>query len=370
MISGLSAAYFFLLNNETMKILILALSGIGDALMFTPALKLLREELPGAQIDALVMFKGVKDMYDRNPDFNEVYYFDFLKEGAVRSLKFLLGLRKKYDASINVYPSNRKEYNIINFLIGAEKRAGAKYLRKDLQNLGDLNNIRVTENDHTHNVQTNIKLIEKLLGKKFNEQPPLSFPLSMEDENFALTFFLTNDLLDSDLIIGFHPGSATLKNHEKRRWEPEKFAELGRKLIDEKNAKVLIFGGPEENDLKNRIKNDINSKNAWVIESGNLAASAALMARCNVFVSNDSSLMHVASALNLKVAAILGPTNPHYIHPWKTEHKVVRLNLDCSPCFIYSPRPLICFRDDVLFKCIKELTVEMVYGAVNSLLNL
>ncbi len=337
--------------------------------MFTPALRLLRSELPEARIEALVMYKGVKDMYDRNPDLDEVYYFDFLKEGAVRSLKFLLGLRKRYDASINVYPSNRKEYNVINFIAGAEKRAGVKYLRKDLQNLGDLNNIRVTENDNTHNVQTNIKLVEKLLDKNLNEEPSLSFPLTMGDENFALNFFSTNNLNDSDLIIGFHPGSATLKNQEKRRWEPEKFAELGKRLIRENGAKILIFGGPEETGLKNKIRDEIKSDNARVIESGNLAESAAIMARCNVFVSNDSSLMHIASALNLKVVAILGPTNPHYIHPWRTEHNIVRLNLDCSPCFIYSPRPLICFRDDILFKCIKELTVDMVYGAVSDFLN-
>ncbi len=337
--------------------------------MFTPALRLLRGELPEARIEALVMYKGVKDMYDRNPDLDEVYHFDFLKEGAVRSLKFLMSLRKKYDASINVYPSNRKEYNVINFLIGAEKRVGAKYLRKDHQNLGDLNNIRVTENDDTHNVQTNIKLVEKLLGKNLNEEPSLSFPLTMEDENFALKYFSKNNLSDSDLLVGFHPGSATLKNHEKRRWEPEKFAELGRRLIEEKGAKILIFGGPEESALKNKIKNEINLERAQVIETGNLAESAALMARCDVFISNDSSLMHVASALKLKVVAILGPTNPHYIHPWKTEHDIVRLNLDCSPCFIYSPRPLICFRDDVLFKCIKELTVDMVYSAVKGFLN-
>ena len=142
-----------------MKILILALSGIGDALMFTPALQLLRKQLPHAEINALVMFRGVKDMYERNPDLNKVIHFDFMKEGFFRSLKFINDLRNKYDISINVYPSNRKEYNVISLLIGAEKRAGAKYLRKDLQNLGDLNNIRVYENDLTHNVETNIRLI-------------------------------------------------------------------------------------------------------------------------------------------------------------------------------------------------------------------
>lgn len=352
-----------------MKILILALSGIGDALMFTPALQLLRKHLPEAEIDALVMFSGVRDIYERNPDLNRVIHFDFMKEGFFRSLKFIRGLRHKYDISINVYPSNRKEYNVINFLIGAEKRAAAKYLRKDLQNLGDLNNIRIYENDLTHNVETNIRLVEKLLDKKFDEEPQLKFPLKMEDENFALNFFSGNNIGDSDIIIGFHPGSATLKNHKQRRWEPDKFTELGKRLIEEKNAKILIFGGPEEIELKKVIKENINSDNSIIVETDNLAESTAIMARCNAFVTNDSSLMHVASALKLKVVAILGPTNPHYIHPWKTDHNIVRLNLDCSPCFIYSPRPLICYREDVQFKCIKELTVDMVYRPVADFLN-
>ncbi len=179
-----------------------------------------------------------------------------------------------------------------------------------------------------------------------------------------MNFFSENNIGDSHIIIGFHPGSATLKNHEKRRWEPEKFSELGKRLIEERNAKILIFGGPEEIELKKLIKEKIDSDNSIIVESGNLAESAAVMARCNVFVTNDSSLMHVASALKLKVVAVLGPTNPHYIHPWKTDHNIVRLNLDCSPCFIYSPRPLICLREDVKFKYIKELTVDMVYRPV------
>ena len=119
-----------------MKILILALSGIGDALMFTPSIELLRKSLPDAQIDAMAMFKGVKDMYDRNPDLNNTYYYNFMNEGAVKSFLYLLKFRNKYDVTINVYPANRKEYNLFNFLLGARKRAGVRYLRMDSQNLG------------------------------------------------------------------------------------------------------------------------------------------------------------------------------------------------------------------------------------------
>lgn len=346
-----------------MKILVIALSGIGDALMFTPALRLLRKSLPEAEIDALVMYRGAQEVYSSNPNLNKVIHFNFLEEGAFKSLKFLLHLRKKYDASISVYPSNRKEYNLINFFIGAKKRAGIVYLRKNKSNLGFLNNVRVLENDETHNVQTNIKLCEALIGKKFSGEPPLEFPIP-ENKIVSGNKFLSDAGISADeLVVGFHPGSATLKNHIKRRWEPEKFAELGKKLINDYSAKILIFGGPEERELKNQISSLINSDKVNVVNADSLTKSAAVMRRCNLFVTNDSSQMHIAAAMGLKVVAIIGPTNQKYIHPWKTEHKIVSLNLDCSPCFFYSPKPLICNRTDVKFKCIKELTVDMVYSS-------
>ncbi len=347
-----------------MKILILALSGIGDALMFTPALKLLRQSLPSAEINALVMFKGTKEIYETNLNFNKVIHFDFLKEGTLNSFKFVLSLRKKYDATINVYPSNRKEYNFINFLLGAEKRVGVKYLKMNMQNFGWLNNLTVLENNETHNVQSNIKLIERLLNKKFDEEPAMEISLTNEDERFAAGYLEKNKIQKNDFVVGFHPGCATLKNHIKRRWEPEKFAELGKKLIKEKNAKVFFFGGPEEEELKSSINSMIDSENCFVIKTDKFLQSIAIVKRCNTFVTNDSALMHVASALGLKVIAIIGPTNKNYIHPWKTEYKITSLNLECAPCFFYSPKPLTCKRTDVQFKCIKGLDVEMVWNNI------
>jgi len=351
-----------------MKILIIALSGIGDALMFTPALKLLRAEKPEAQIDALVMYRGAAEVLKQNPNVNNVFHFDFLKAGKSRSLKYIFKLRGQYDSTINVYPSNRKEYNLISHLIGAKKRASVIYKRNDKQNLGFLNNIRVSENDVTHNVITNIRLCEALLNKKLNNEPELELYLDDEDKIIAGDYLLNAGIKEGEVVIGFHPGCSTLKNHIKRRWEPEKFAALGSALIENYNAKILIFGGPDENDLKGKIRNQIMPGNALSIEAKSLLQSAAIMRRCDVFVTNDSSQMHIASALQLKTVAIIGPTNTNYIYPWKTEHKIVSLNLDCSPCFFYSPKPLSCNRNDVQFKCIKQITVDMVYNAVKEFL--
>jgi heptosyltransferase II len=351
------------------KVLVYALSGIGDALMFTPALQLMRKHLPEAQIDALVMFGGVKDNYERTGLFDSVIHFDFMKEGATKSLFFLSKLAGKYDYTINVYPSNRKEYNIISFLSLAKNRGAISYIRKDKRNLGFLNSIRIQEKDNFHNVEENILLVRKMFDIKDYEENDLLFPLNGNDENFAIDFLNRKTLAEDDLIIGFHAGCATLKNHIRRRWGPEKFIGLAKKLIEELNAKIILFGGPEEQELNGSILSEVNNPSIFIVDSNNLAESAALIKKCKIMVTNDSSLMHVSAAMKRKVVAIIGPTNSNYIYPWHTKHKIVSLNLDCSPCFFYSPKPLSCSRTDIQYKCIKEIDVEMVFKEVKSFID-
>lgn len=350
-----------------MKILVITLSGIGDSLLFTPALKILKQEKPGWLVDVLVMFPGAADIFRNNSDVNEVITFNFMREGFLKSLRFLLKLRGRYDITINAYPSNRKEYNILSYIIGAKKRAAVKYLRMNFSNFGFLNNITADEDDSVHCVQTNIRMVEKILNKKITEEPPLQFPLDETNYAFAENYFSEHGFTGRR-VIGFHAGCSTLKNHIKRRWEPEKFAELGKKLLTGNNTSVLLFGGKEEEELKLRIKNFINSEHVFIISTNNLADTAALIKNCSVFVTNDSSLMHVASAMQTSTVAIIGPTNVDYIHPWKTRYKIATLNLDCSPCFFYSPKPLNCKRDDIKYKCIRELDVEIVLNSVYYLL--
>ncbi|MBD3411032.1 MAG: glycosyltransferase family 9 protein [Ignavibacteriales bacterium] len=351
-----------------MRVLALALAGIGDALMFTPAATILKRRRPDVRLDALCMFRGVKDIYDRTALFDETTHFDFLKEGAFGSLKFLASLRGEYDATINVYPTNRREYNLVARLIGAKTRVAARYLRQDAANLGFLNNLRVTESDDRHNATENVKLVEALFGFDADEAPPYSFPLSEEDVAFAERF-LEERGWRNETLVGFHPGCSTLKNHEKRRWAPERFSALAKRLIEERGAAVLVFGGPEERELKGRVVAGVGSERCVAVESGNLAQSAALIKRCRAFATNDSSLMHVASATGTPTAAVIGPTNPNYIRPWRVPHRIVSLGLACAPCFVYSPRPLTCAREDVKFKCVRELGVDLAYDAVVELLD-
>ncbi len=351
-----------------MKILVIALSGLGDALMFTPAALVLRRQFPEATIDALVMFKGARQIYERTGLFNNVIYHDFLHHSKFGSLRLTRFMRGKYDHSLCIYPSNRKEYNLIQFLIGAEIRGAVEYLRRDTREMGFLNNRRIIEDDSKHCVEENVALCENMFDFKADAIPDLLFPLNTDDKSFAQSFIESNGIAGNSPIVGFHPGTATFKNQVKRRWEPAKFAELGRRLANKLGAKVLVFGGPDETELKNGIASMAGSPDVMAVDAPGIPETAALIARCDIFVTNDSSLMHIASAMKRKTIAIIGPTNLNYIHPWHTEYEVASLNLECSPCFIYSPRPLKCFRSDVKFKCIKELTVDLVYEKTVSLL--
>lgn len=350
-----------------MRILVIALSGIGDALMFTPTITELRKKYPRSKIDALVMFKGVQQMFERNPEVDNIYFFDFLNASPLKILKYVLSLRNQYDVSFSVYPSNRWEYNLISYLINSPKRVAIDYLRYKGRNAAFLNNYLVEENDTLHNVEENIKLFEQITGETVREIDKLKFYFLQDDLDFAELFLEENNLSGQDLLVGMHAGCSTLKNHIKRRWEPEKFSRLSEKLSEKLDAKILLFGGSDEEELKEEIikKSSVKIIN---VQTKDIVQSAAVMKKCGIFVSNDSGLMHIAAALNLKVVSIIGPTNTNYIHPWKTEYRIASINLDCSPCFHYSPKPLVCSRDDVKFKCIKELDVDLVYSKVKDLL--
>jgi len=349
-----------------MKIIINALSGIGDALMFSPALKVLKSHIPDSQIDMMVMFKAVLDLYENNSAIDRIYLIDFLEQGKLKSLKQVLSLRKnKYDASINVYPANRREYNMINFLLGAKKRIAHRYNHYSFSNLHFLNNCLINEVKDRHNVLEDFDLVKIIIpSASEGELGNYDINIRENESRFAERFLQSNGINDS-FIVGYHAGSATFKRHINKRWGVEKFAELGKKLNEKYNAKIILFG--TEKDVNDSIFERIKDI-SFVIPPSNIMQSAALMKKCSLFVSNDAALMHIASALQIPVAAIFGYTNYNELKPWKSKCEIVRKELDCSPCFFNSPKPVNCIYNGAdEFKCMKLISVGEVFDACEKL---
>ncbi|MFA7361277.1 MAG: glycosyltransferase family 9 protein [Candidatus Kapaibacterium sp.] len=351
-----------------MKVLINALSGIGDALMFSPALKILHDKLPNCKFDMLVMFDSVKELFRTSPYLSNIYHIDFLNQSTIKSLKEIYKIRKNdYFISINVYPSNRYEYNILNFMIGAQKRLGHKYLHNSAANLSFLNNINVNEEVDVHNVVQNLNLIKMICEFSDEEAGGLDIFLNEDDDNLAKMWLKKEGIVFEKPIIGFHAGSSTLKNHINKRWDVQKYAELGNRLIEEKNASILLFGN--EYELNNHL-NKLMHNRGVIASTSNYMDSMARLKQCNLFVSNDTAFLHSASAFEIPVVAIFGYTNYKELYPWKTKHIIVRKELDCSPCFYNSPKPAHCkWRGDEEFKCIRNIELEEVFFACTKLLN-
>ena len=351
-----------------MRILVNALSGIGDALMFSPALKLLHDKLPNYHIDMMVMFKSVSELYKNNPYISKIYFIDFLKQSKFKSMKQLLDLRSKdYFISINVYPSNRIEYNIVNRVIGANKRLGHRYANSGMLRCEFLNNIKISEEPNIHNVLQNIRLISRIIDINENEVGPMEIFLSEDDENLAKLYLQKKGIDFQSPIIGFHAGSSILKNHINKRWDKKKFADLGLRLIKEYSANILLFG--DEKELNNEINSLMGGRAHNVLFPGYMDSMACLKF-CNLMVSNDTAFLHSASALSVPVAGIFGYTNYRELYPWKTKYEIIRKDLDCSPCFYNSPKYAKCkWKGMESFKCMKNIETEEVLTACRSLLS-
>jgi heptosyltransferase-2 len=352
-------------RSEPVKILVLLLPGVGDGLLFTPALGVLRRHFPSAQITGMVMFKATYEVFKGNPNLNRLIYWNFLEEGLIRSVRFVLRLRKeRFDVSIMAYPANRAEYNLISILIGAKLRIAHRYNHRFYRSLGFLNNRLIQEDDELHNVEEDMRLLSFLgIGAHRGTGPEIY--LDDAEQEFARTW-LKDRGLEGSLLVGIHAGCAEFKNMARKRWEKEKFVELGQRLVRECNARVLIFGGGNEEELKKHVKEGIGER-AYLVSGTTMKETASLIERCTVFVSNDSGVMHTSAALGVPCVTIFGPTNPKWVHPYGVEHIVLRKGLPCSPCFYYSVKPLKCRFND--YRCITQLTVDEVYAAAAKLLS-
>jgi heptosyltransferase-2 len=365
------------------RIIVFCLPGIGDTVMFTPALALLRRMFPPAHITALTMFRGTEHILATNPDLNEVRHFDFFNAPAWESLRYLWRLRREgYDLSIMSFPSNRLEYNIANRFVSRRWCAAHRYHRQSWRNLWFLNNIVVRETGRHHNAEENLRLLAAIaarLGLHLELPPwdaerverirrcPLQLTLLPEDKAAAETFFAQNHLGSDKLLIGMHTWSSTYKNMARKCWDKDNFVALIRRLGDaHPEARFLLVTGPADEEINQDILQRAGSR-VLLVREANLRRAVAILSHCRIFLSNDSGVMHLAAAAGVPVVALFGPTDWWRLHPWTERQTVVSRELPCSPCFYYSSRALRCV-ENIDFACIREITVDEVSAAIHQLL--
>ena len=350
------------LQSKRTKRIFLALGGIGDTVLSFAAARRLRASFPDDHLTALAMWPQSADLLEDLGVFDEVIRHHFQSESLFKSLGLIFRLRwRRFDTSILTYPANRFEYNVVQWLIHARRRIGHDYLRgRSLTYLRWLLTDRVPQEAGTHNVLENLKLLEPLGIPATAAAPDITLgPLAPEYRQQAMEVLPRSDRP----LIGIHAGSSTYKNLQAKRWPAEHFAKLCNRIVPEDGCIPVLFGGPQDQTLNAEISALCPS--TLVLKASPIRLTAALIQRCSVFVSNDSSLAHLASALDVPTVMIVGPTNGLEVGPFSSSGCVVSASLNCSPCFGVSRASLRCLHPHGL-ACVSSISVGRVLSEVRN----
>lgn len=336
---------------ENKKILIIQTAFIGDVILTLPLIEAVYSKYHGSHISLMITPKAY-DLVKANPYINEIIVYD--KNGKDRGFKNFIKFDKKiinhkYDLAIMPHRSMRSVMLAysggIPERIGFDRSAGKMFLTKIVKYSWD-----------KHEIERNLDLID---GKNVSKRIPIF--LDKQDIKKSGIFLKEKGIVKNDLIIGIAPGSVW----STKRWIKEGFAELSKRLIDVYGAKIIFFGGKEDDELCIEIKKMAGKE--IIIAAGilSLGESASVISKCKLFISNDTAPLHLASAFQVPTVAIFGPTTTNLgFGPYSILNIVVEKKLSCRPCGRHGHKE--CPKGH--FICMKEIATDEVFEACRRLL--
>ena len=313
-------------GKDAKKILVRAPNWIGDAVMALPALEALKALYRKADITVLAKGRTVP-VFQNNPHISEIIEYDDKRRHSGISGRLKLGgeiKRRGFDTAVLF--QNAFDAAFLSFISGIPKRIG--YAR-DFRSRLLTNAIPVTDEiKKVHQAFYYLNIVKTLGG----EVPPRPLPriyISPAERSWVEEFVSDNGLKRA-FLIGAAPGASY---GPAKRWPPEKFAEALTILCEGRNGFPLIFGGPEDKEACREVSKMLKMRHLDLSGKVYLRQFMALVARLNLFITNDSGPMHVGSALSTPTVAIFGSTDATLTGPLGPFAKVIKREIDCSPCF-------------------------------------
>jgi len=282
-------------------------SRVGNLVIMTPLIRGLKTAFPGARLDVLVS-EGYEDVLADFPDIDR--FVVFKKQGARLCPwsypLFVAGLRKEsYDLAVDV--SDGRHFSFNNVLLTA--LSGARYsLGYDREEAGSFLNLIVpVPPDDIHMADAVFGLAGFLSPEA--AAPPMSFYTSDDDKAFAQQWLKECGINEFDAYFVVHPGG-----RGKKQWGTGHFAELIDRIAHDVGVRMVVIGGRAEDDLIETIVDGTESP-FEILQDVTVGQMAAVIERCDMFVSNDTGPMHVAVALNRPTVGIFITSNYHVYGP-------------------------------------------------------
>lgn len=299
-----------------MKILIIQLRRIGDVIVTTPAIDVLRRRFPAARIEFLVE-PAAAPVLDHYPGLDERLVFE--KSNFWFWLRELR--RRRYDWVLDFMNNPRTAQ--LAWATGAPVRVGfvvpfwsVAYTHRVPRPAGDV-----------YAVQNKFALLRSLgLSAPDGCLPRLAVAPSEFD---AVQSWWTESGLDQAIErVAVMPKH----RHEIRQWPAAKFKGVLQRLLTRPGRHIVLVGGADERPYLEDVARDFPERVA-LLPAGSLHRAAAILSRCHAAVTNDSGLMHLAVAVGTPTVTIYGPTSPGSWNPQRPPHRYLQAQgLACLVC--------------------------------------
>ena len=289
---------------ETLKILVVRFSSIGDIVLTTPVVRMLKKQL-NAQVHYLTKSSYVS-LLKNNPYIDSVYQIQNSITEVIADLK-----KEKYDYVIDLHSNLRTQ--ILKFRLGMPAKSFNKLNMEKFM----LTNFKLDNMPKIHIVDRYLETV-KHLGVK-NDNQGLDFFLSANDK-LDISIFPKNYIV---FVIGGQHATKILPN--------EKIISIIKKV----NKPVLLIGGPEDahrgEEIAKACDKVVNTCGKYSI-----LHSASLVQQATMVITHDTGMMHIAAAFNKKIYSVWGNTVPEFgMYPYLESEQSKRIEvkgLNCRPC--------------------------------------
>lgn len=344
------------------KVLIFAYTGLGNFVMYTPAIRAIREFIPQANF---TLFHGndtgCHEVISGSNLFDK-YIIVRRNANWWTRIKWIYKVRKeKYNLIISEFHNNDLFMVLLTILSGSKYRLGYISSPGWKNDWDFVYNIPVKMKKNQHEVERYMELAYALgiSDQDINKSPFIQ--IDSNDMEFAKKFLASRGVNNRHKIISVQFG--TSPGMRWKQWDLDKYKELCNMILELPNTKIIMHGSPSEVDMINGVA--IKMKNKPIIAAGKTSVkqAAVIIKESDLLICNDSGLMHIAVAVGTPVVAIYGPTDYTRTAPLGKSHTIIRKNLDCSPCFQLDGAERV-ENCPYGYKCLNYISVEEVFSVV------
>ncbi len=315
------AVYKELMNST--KILIIKMTAVGDVVLSTAAFKAIHHQFPNARICCLTSSQA-SAIVESCPYINEILVFDH-KQKNLKDLWHKSKELRRYHFDKVVDLQNNRVSHLLSFLTMAKESYGfnnGKFgflLSKKIKN-----NVR-----HIPPVEHQFRIL-KMLGIDYDPAVKLELFPSLKDDAYVQELLDSEWLSGSQLFVGLNISASP--EWPSKNWPLEYMAKLC-DILGHSNIRVILTGEDKDRPLGRQVIAKARAKPASFIGKTTILQLAALIKRCQVYISPDSAPLHVAAAMQVPILAFFGPTDARRHIPPADKSVILHKPMKCSPCY-------------------------------------